>query len=455
MPLQDIVTVDISLETTSVSQAGFGTPLFIGSHRWTNDRVATYASLTEAGVDLPADSPEYAAMQAYFGQTPSPSFVKLGRREADVTLSPVNVVVNTSVHAVTVTDGNGDVVVASYTAGAIDDEEAIVDGLKGLIDADPQVSLTVTTTKNGTGASATLTLSPTGASDTHAISTLGNLTYAFASTEVAGDVMTAITTIDDDFYFVSASDHSETFVLALAADVEARSKIYFVSLAEQGTLSALADPATEIMGKLYDLNYFRTAAMFHATADTTFPECAWIGRGAPATPGTITWSHKQLGGVAVSADPSTGSSLTSTQINYVNDRNGNFVYKVGGVSIVRTGKVVGGEWIDVIRSRDFLVAKLSEAYQNKLINAPKVGFTDSGINSLKGVCESTLSRYQSTPTEVNILEEVDAFTTNFPRAVDVSFADKSNRHLAASFKAYLAGAIHATSITGTLTLTGQ
>jgi hypothetical protein len=452
MPIKDIVNVSIDLQTTGVTRAGFGTPLFIGANRWILSRTSTYSSLEDASSDIPAGTPEYAALQAFFAQTPSPQFVKIGRRESDVLLDPATPAEG-DVYSVTVSDALGNSVVASHTVGAAEDEEDIVDGIKSAIDGDVDIAAVVSTTKNGTGAATTLSLSPDSSGDLFTVSAItANITTTFPTTETAAQCMSAITDEDDDFYFVTAHDHTETFVLGMAADVEARSKLYFVSLQEQGALASLADPATDIFGKLFELNYFRTIGLFHHTADTTFPECAFAGKGAPFDPGTITWSHKQLAGVSDSADPSTSKKLTTTQINYLFDRNVNFVYSVGGVSIVRTGKVMVGEWIDVVRSRDFLESRIKEAFQNKLINTGKVPYTDTGINSMRGVLESTLSRYVSSEGSPNILQEVNPFTTTFPRAADVSFADKSARELNASFTAFLAGAIHIISITGTLTL---
>jgi hypothetical protein len=124
---------------------------------------------------------------------------------------------------------------------------------------------------------------------------------------------------------------------------------------------------------------------------------------------------------------------------------------VGGVDIVREGKVVGGEWIDVIQSRDLLVARITEALQTKLISVGKVPYTDSGINSLRNVVETVLDRYVSTDVRPNILQENNPYETTFPPAVDVSFNDKAARTYSASFKAYLAGAIHVVTVDGVLT----
>lgn len=450
--LLPIANISISLATTAVSRKGFGTPIFIGSHRAFNERVRTYSSITAATADLLTGSDELQAATAFFSQNPAPQFIKIGRREADVILTP-DAPATDDVFTITVSDTDGDLVAVSVTAIVTDTEEDIVDGIKAAIDGDPNVSVHVTTTKNGTGSATTLTLSPTLTADTFSISGLAKLTDTYTSTEVAGDALSAIEAVDNDFYFITAHDHTETFVLAMAAAVEARSKLYFTSNQDQAGLVALADPAVDTLGKLFELNYFRTAAIYHHEADTKFTECAFVGRGAPEDPGSITWANQQLAGVSTSSD-SSGLDISATQqINLV-AREVNFIQNVGGVDITRQGRVSGGEWIDVIRSRDLLEARLTEAYQNQLINAPKIPYTDSGINSLRSTASSVLSRYVTTETNPNILEENDPFTLDFPRARDVSFADKAARTFNGSFTARLAGAIHIVTVNGTLTYSG-
>lgn len=450
--LQNITNISISLATTAVSRQGFGTPIFIGSHRAFNERIRTYTSVTAATADLLTGSDELAAATAFFSQIPAPASIKIGRREADVILTPDTPALD-DVYTITVADTDGDSVAVSVTAIITDDEEAIVDGIKSAIDSDPNVSVHVTAVKVGTGAAATLTLSPTLSSDAFSISGLVKLTESFTSSEVAGDVLSAIEAVDSDFYFVTAHDHTETFVLAMALVVEARSKMYFVSNQDQASLVALATPAVDTLGKLFELNYFRTVAIYHHEADTKFTECAFVGMGAPADPGTLTWANQQLSGVSTSSD-SSGVNISATQQNNLVARETNFIQNVGGVDITRRGRVIGGEWIDVIRGRDLIEVKLTEGYQNQLINAPKVPYTDSGINSLRSTVSSVLSRYVSTEAVPNILDENDSFTITFPRARDVSFADKAARTFNGSFTATLAGAIHVVNVTGTLTYSG-
>lgn len=84
MPIEDIVNVEITVNTVTVAQQGFGVPLVLGPAPFT-DRVREYSSstwqteLVDDGVA--ADSPTYGAVAAMMSQNPKPRRVKVGRVE--------------------------------------------------------------------------------------------------------------------------------------------------------------------------------------------------------------------------------------------------------------------------------------------------------------------------------------------------------------------------------------
>lgn len=447
MALQDIVTVNISLNTAGVSRAGFGVPIFISAHRWFTERVRSYSDATAAAVDLPSGSDELIAVTAAFAQDIPPSTVKVGRRTVDSsTFTPEAATAIGQVYTISVT-GTDDVKVdASFTT--VTGSEAATTIATALVTA--LGSVTGVTITDLTGS---FSVAPTVSTDNFVLSTIARLTQVDTVTEDAATVYQAIEDVDNDFYFVATSDHTQTFILAMAAVIEARTKLYFVSTQEAENITVLEVPANaaDTLGKLAELNYFRTSGWFHQTADTAFPEMAFIAIAAPFDPGAKIWANNRVAAVAVSSDPSTGIPLTGTQKDNLYARNANFIETVGGIDITRLGKVAADEYIDIIRNRDFLEARTTEGLQNKQINAPVIPYTDPGINEIRGVVTSVLNRSVSTPTVPNILQDTNPYTTTFPRAADVSFADKQARTLNASFIAYLAGAIQVTNITGVLT----
>ena len=448
MALQDIVTVNISLQTSGVSRAGFGIPIFIGSHRWFTERVRSYPNIIAAAVDLPSGSDELIAVTAAFSQDVPPSIVKVGRRLVDSSVfTPDAATAVGQVYTISVTGTDLNKVEASFTTITGSETATVI--ATALVTALGSIPGVVITDITGT-----FSLAPTvPATDNFVIGTVARLVQVDAVTETAADIFTAIQNIDNDFYFVASNDHTQDFILAMAAVMETQTKIYFVSVSEAEGITALEVPAAagDTLGKLAENNYFRTSGWFHQTADTAFPEMAFIAIAAPSDPGTKVWANNKISAVAVSSDPSTLIPLTYTQQNNLSTRNANFIQTVGGIDITRLGKVAGDEWIDIIRNRDFLEARITEGLQNKQINSPVIPFTDPGIAEIRSVVTSVLNRSVSTATVPSILQDKDPYTTNFPRAADVSFADKQARTLNASFIAFLAGAIQITKISGVLT----
>ena len=449
MSYTPIVTTAITLQTQAVSRIGFGVPLFIGSHRWFKSRIQTYVGIEEAQTDFPAGSDELRAATAMFSQQPAPSAIQIGRRETDlITYTPDTVTAIGEVFTISVI-GTDDVQVdASFTTitgseTAADVTAALVSGLGGVVGV---------TVADLTG---TFTLAPAVPLNEFTVvgENLVKLTGVTTQTELAATTMQAIVDESNDFYFVTAHDKTQAWILDLAADVEARKKLYFVSVQETEALKAIENPvnAADTLGKLQDLGYIQTAGMFYQD-DQAYFECGFAAKGAPFDPGTLTWANLRVAGFTDSKDPATGKSLTTTQKGFVGDRNATFTEDVGGITITRIAKVAGGEYIDVIRSKDFLTARITEAYQNKLINSLKVSYDDVGINEMKGVLTNTLDRYVTVEGSPNILQSTNPYTVSFPRASEVSFAQKASRVLEASFTGFLAGAIEVVAVKGILTL---
>lgn len=444
MAYQDIAQVTIALQSAGVSSLGFGTPLFASSHRHFPERVRAYTSLTAAAQDLPTSSNAYKAVQAFFSNTPSPSVVKIGRRDADLTITVATGSTAASL-VVFATDGTNQYSVNVDVTGQAD-EDAVAAAIAAAIEADPDVGPLVV------AASSTNTVTIDVASATYGfwIQNLSDeLTESYTSTETATALLAALTAEDDDFYFFSAEDHSEAFVLAAAADIEARTKLYFTSVSEQSALTAYVEgAATDILGKLSDGGYFRTNGMFHQDADTAFPECTYIGYNAPFTAGSVTWTNLQVA-LPIGQNPSTGNPLSATEKGYLEDRNAAYVDNIGGLNVLRGGKTAAGERIDNIRGRDNLQIDMDAEYTNFLLSQQggKVPYNDAGIGQLEGICRSVLARYVAR----GFINE--NYSTDFPREDQVPTADKAARiYQQGTFLAELTGAIEVVKITGVLSL---
>lgn len=444
MAYQKIATVSIGLQTSGVSRASFGIPMFISDHFWFTERSRSYTDLEGVAADVPTDSDAYAAAVQAFSQTEDPAIFKLGRREADdITFTPEPATAAGQEYKISVKGTDGVTVDASFvtTTGSETATTITAD-----LAADLDGVVTGVTVVDNLG---TITLSKAGTDD-FAVTAVERHTYVTTTTESAADMMNAITAEDDDFYFVTCNDHSDAFIMALAADIEARIKQYFVSVQDVANLAAYSDVATFTMAKVKQGNYFRTSVWFHQEANTVFPEVQYVVVAAPADPGKKIWGNNRVAGLTVSKNTTTGLVLSTTEKGNITDSNGNFTENVGGLTITRRGMVGAGEWIDVIRNRDFLEARITEAYQNLLINKPVVPYTDAGISTVRSTLTQVLDRYVETDTQPNILEAGKPYTISFKNRIDTDVADVTAREFNGDFVAYLSGAIQIIKITGSL-----
>lgn len=444
--LDRIVNVQISLNTTGISMEGFSTLLIVGPHAHSLSRVETYTdadSMIDDGFS--ADDPLYLAAVDAFSQIPRPAQVKIGRQLVDAVNVTVKKVTTTGKYKVTIStkDTNGNVTATPYEyTNNNGDEDDILDGIAALITADSTAAVTASVANS--------VLALTGSSggsfkvEVSSMLSMANKTV----TETVADMMAAITDNDNDWYGWAFVDRTQTNILAAANWTEAHRKLFGTAIAEAGAMDA--DVTTDTGYLLYNNNFYRTFWFYHKDAATDYPECAVFARCFAILPGGETWALKKLGGVTT--DP-----LTETQYLAITKKNGNTFERFRNVSITQNGKVAAGEWIDVIRFRDWLQEEMTVNIFNALINSDKIPYTDEGIAIIEARMRQALRLGQErggiAPTEYDEDgNENLGFTITVPLSSNISANQKASRILNdVKFTARLAGAIHVVNIAGSLT----
>ena len=121
------------------------------------------------------------------------------------------------------------------------------------------------------------------------------------------------------------------------------------------------------------------------------------------------------------------------------------------------GKVLGGEWADIIRFRDWLKSDMQARLTNVFVNNAKVPFTDAGIALVHSAIRESLTEGQNrggvAPDEYDVDGTlIPGYETSVPSAASIPASMKASRKLfGPSFRARLNGAIHFTEITGSMT----
>jgi hypothetical protein len=448
MEVSSVVNVLLTRETRTVSQVGFGTILVLGPNLNVNARTASYTSLTALALELTGgtSAPEYLAAQAILSQSPRVVSFKVGYQRGNKVF----------------TDNGG-----TYTAGSI---SVLVNGtaITQTYDATKDTTLTALAAQIAAHAAVdsatyssvahTITIVPnTGFVLSVSISTAsvtGTMAMATSSvaTEDADDSLTAIRLYDDDWYGLIFTDRTQANVEAVAAWVEANTKIFRTASANANCADVSdAGDTTSIMATMKAAGYDRSGAIYHPDAATSYPDAAELGKVFPYHPGAYTLAFKTLNGI-------TRVSLSDTQSTNVRAKNGDTYETTGGVNMVYEGKMASGEYFDVIVFCDWLAARVKEYVFRVFTTQLKVAYDDDGIQSVRNAAEYPFAEgvaYKGLkPFKYDANNaQVGGYYFIVPAIENIPALDQAARNLT-GFEAvgFLAGAIHKTTINIKITL---
>ncbi len=185
-------------------------------------------------------------------------------------------------------------------------------------------------------------------------------------------------------------------------------------------------------------------------AENQYAALAWMAKCFGYDPGTETWHLKELAAIVPSA-------LGTDQKKELGEGHINTFLRYAGCNCTIGGMTLSGEWIDVIRFRDWLKADMQTRVFQVLKSNRKVPFTDSGIGLVEGAMERSLKEGQDiggiAPTEYDSDDNaIPGYQVSVPRVSDLTEAQRKSRKLPnCNYSARLAGAIHVVEIKGYLT----
>jgi hypothetical protein len=264
---------------------------------------------------------------------------------------------------------------------------------------------------------------------------------------VPATLMSGIAAENNNWYAFCNTGHQPTRVLGFAAWAEANTKLFVTALQDPTTISAPGTDTTSIAHQLMTNNYFRTAWWYNPDAKQ-FPEVAITCRSFTKYPGQETWANQRLDAVV-------STNLSETSAQNVFAKNGNTFEPFRNIAITQNGQVAGGEWIDIIRFRDWLVEEIRTRVFNQMVDN-RIPYTDPGIaiihSRLRQALDFGVARGGIAPVELSSDGKlIPSYIIEVPLASNVSVSDKANRILRdVYFTARLAGAIHVVEIKGTL-----
>lgn len=423
--LDSIIQIQINRETTAVSTASFQIPLVLATFTNFAERTRTYTDFDAVADDFNSTDNVYKIAQRLFGQDGvRPPSIIVGRRQVNsAVFTPT--VADSTVYSVTL---NG--TTYNFTSGVGATATTIVTGLKAAIGSPAGITV---------GGTTTLTLAPTVAGTPWSVVASTNLVQVNGTpTETWVEALDAVTNVTNAWYALIAETHVSADIMALAASIQPRHKIYLTSTADTATITtATTDPASLLKAG----GFSRTAIIYLPTADAEYPEAAWAGSQLPRTPGSNDWDFKRANLVTVSV-------LTDTQRANLRSKNANMYTTVAGVNIFQDGNMSTGvsDAIDIIIGIDWTYARMQEAIYSRLVNLLKVPYTRNGFLIIESEMRSVLSQGQA-----NGLYDT-GWTVTSPDPLTIS-ANQRIQRVAGDFlfTARLQGSVRVVTIVGTVT----
>lgn len=223
---------------------------------------------------------------------------------------------------------------------------------------------------------------------------------------------------------------------AISAVVEKmEGKMYFASLnLDDGTAITTTD--------------LRRTVLFYcdATEDVPVPVAALVGETAGRDAGSFTYKNLVLSGVPA-------QELTDSEIDDIHAKGGITFIQKAGDNVTSEGKVAGGEYIDVVDCKDYIIQQLAYKTQKVLNNASKVPYDNNGIGMLESVAVDVLQTAYNNGMIASKTDGTPGYSVNYALREDTNDTDRANRlYMGGNFSFALTGAIHTVEVNGEITV---
>lgn len=445
MALTDYVTMNISQNTVALQRPGFGTALYLSYVAAWTERTRTYSQYSDVLTDFPnATGPEARLAAAYFGQSPSPAKLMIGRgankptKTVQVSALSPTANLNYTYTLLIKGDGFADAVVTYTSDGTPTDAEYA----SGMVTA-----LNAVAGKNYTaaGASSPITLTGTLAawfsvevSDVNYQST----TETTADPGIAAD-LTAISAENPNWYLLLTAFNSKLYGVGAATAVEAgASRTYLAGTNDTQVVITATTGTADLMDQAKTNAYTRTMVAYHKDS-ASFAAAAWAGTRLWTDPGSENWMYAQPNGIAT-------FPMTSTHRTNITAKNGNSIELVAGIGVMFQGMAAKGGFFDTQRFLDWLQSTIALNVFGAQAAAGRAGtkipYTDPGI----AVIESQVRGGLKQGADAGGLVE-STIVVSVPAAASVPGADKTSRTLNnVKFTATLQGAVNKTVVNGSV-----
>lgn len=419
LSVSNVVRVTVNLSPLAAQVRSFGILMIAGDSNVINgvERFRTYNSIEGVAADFGTTAPEYLAAVLYFGQTPQPETLMVGRWLRVATSSFLECGILTAAQQLlsawtSITDGafkiNIDGGGITAVSGCDFSAETTLNGIATII-TNRLTAASLAATCTWDGQSFIFTATSTGV-----LSTVSYLTSPASGTDISaqlkGTSSTAITIIPGfaaetpvtcaadladlstawyGLMFQASTQPTDDQAVAVAAFIEALdvTRIYGVTIVDANILSSAV--TNDLASRLRDLEYEQSFVQYSSTS--AYAIASFFGRAFSVNFAgqntTITLMFKQEPGVA-------GEDLTQNQAVVLQDKRCNvFVDYVNDTTIIQYGVMSGPAYFDEIHGLDWLQNAVQTACYNVLYTSTtKVPQTDAGVNQLVNAISGVLNQ---------------------------------------------------------------
>lgn len=421
-----LVRVAVNLAPLAAARRGFGTLLIAGDSNVINgvDRFRTYTDLESVAGDFGTSAPEYLAAALYFGQSPRPNQLMIGRWLRTATAGLIQGGILTTAEqamanwtAITAGSFKIDIDGVTKTLSVLNfSAQTNLNGVAGIINA----ALTggtiawdgsrFTVTSSTTGVTSTVGYASATGSGTD-ISAQLKLTSSTALVPVPGfaaetpvGCVTELANMSGMWYglsFAASTMPTDDQIVDVAAFIEGASISRLFGVTETDTRVLDNAWTTDLASRLKALSYKRSCVQFSANP---YAVCSLFGRAFSvnfsANRSTITLMYKQEPGIVA-------ENLTETQAQTLKAKRCNvFVQYQNDTAIVQYGVMSGQAYFDEMHGLDWFSDALQTAEYNLLYQSKtKIPQTDAGQNQLvnvaAGVCQEAINNGLIAPGQWN------------------------------------------------------
>lgn len=438
-----LVSVTVNLAPLAAARRGFGTLLVAGDSNVIDgsERFRTYVDLESVAGDFGTSAPEYEAASLYFGQSPRPQQLMIGRwiRTATAALLKGGILTTAEqalANWTAITSGSFKVTIDGTEKTVTGLNFSAVTNLNGVASAINAVltggtvawdgsRFTVTSATTGTASSVGYASAAATGTD---ISGLLKLTSGTALAPVPGyaaetpvQAVAIFANQSGMWYglsFAASTMPTDDQLIAVGEFIEGASITRIFGVTETDTRVLDATYTDDLASRFKALGYKRTCVQY---SPNEFAICSLMGRAFSvnfaANRSTITLMYKQEPGVVAEL-------LSETQAQTLKAKRCNvFVRYQNDTAIIQYGVMSGQAYFDEIHGLDWFADALQTAEYNLLYQSKtKIPQTDAGQNQLvtvaANVCQEAINNGLIAPGQWNAdgfgqLERGDFLTEGF------------------------------------------